>query len=77
MHCRVDPDTTVQAAFSVTTLDKTTRTAYNAIDWQPDTISIRKNTFNPLVNLKGGIAHWATGLTRLRMNTLVQTEWAG
>ena len=76
MHRRVDPDTTVQTTFSVNTLDKTTRTAYNAIDWQPDTISIHKHTFNPIINLKGGIAHWATGFTWLRINTLIQTEWA-
>jgi len=58
-------------------LDKTTRTADNAINWQPDIISIRKNTFSPVVNLKGGTAHWATGFTRLRMNTSVKAEWAG
>ena len=74
MHRRVDPDTTVQAAFSVTTLDKTTSIAYNAIDWQSDTISIRKHTFNPIINLKNGVTHRATGFTRIRMNTLVQTE---
>ena len=77
MHCRVDPDPTVQTTFSVTTLDKTTRTADNAINWQPDIISIRKRTFNPVVNLKNGVAHRALGFTRLRMITLVQTERAG
>ena len=74
MHCRVDPDPTIQTTFSVNTLDQATGTADNAIDWQPDTISIRKNTFNPVINLKDGVTHRATGFTRLRMNILVQTE---
>ena len=77
MHCNVDPDPTVQTTFSVTTLNKTARTADNAIlNWQPYIVSIRKHTFNPVVNLKGGIAYWALGFTRLRMNTMVQVEWA-
>jgi hypothetical protein len=76
MHCRVDFDPAVQTTFSVNTLDKTTRTADNTIDWQPDIISIRKNTFSPVVNLKGGTTHRATGFTRLRLNTLVHTERA-
>jgi hypothetical protein len=77
MNCHVDPDPAVQATFSVTTLDKTTRTADNAINWQPDIFSIRKDTFNPVINLKGGIAHWALGFTWLSINALVQAEWAG
>jgi len=77
MNCRVDPDTTVQTTFSVDTLDKATRTAYNAIAWQSDIFSIRKHTFNPIINLKDGVTHRATGFTRILMNTLVQTEWAG
>ena len=77
MHCNVDPDPTVQTTFSVTTLDKATRTADNTINWQPDIISIRKHTFNPVINLKGGVAHWATCFTRIRLNTLVHTERAG
>ena len=76
MHRRVDPDTAVQAAFSVTTLDKTTRTAYNAIDWQSDIFSIRKDTFNPVINLKVSTANRTPGLTWLRIYTLVQAEWA-
>ena len=76
MHRRVDPDPAVQTTFSVTTLDKSTRSTDNAINWQPDIISIRKHTFNPVINLKGGIAYWAFGFTRLRMNTMVQAEWA-
>ena len=77
MNCRVDPDPAVQTTFSVTALDKATRTADNAINWQPDIFSIRKDTFNPVINLKGGTAHWALGFARLRINTLVQAEWAG
>jgi hypothetical protein len=77
MDRRVDPDPAVQTTFSVTTLDKTTRTTDNAINWQPDIISIRKDTFNPVINLKGGIAHWALGFTWLRIDTLVQAKWAG
>jgi hypothetical protein len=76
MSCRVDPDPAVQTTFSVTTLNKTARTADDAINWQPDIISIRKHTFNPVINLKGGTANWALGFTRLRMNTMVQAEWA-
>ena len=75
MSCRVDPDPAVQTTFSVTTLNKTARTADNAINRQPDIISIRKDTFNPVVNLKGGLAHRAPGFTRLRINTLGQAEW--
>ena len=77
MHRHVDHDPTVQTTFSVTTLDKATRTADNAINRQSDIISIRKHTFNPVINFKGGTAYWATGFTRLRVNTLVQTERAG
>ena len=77
MHCRVDPDPTIQTTFSVNTLDQATRNADNAINWQPNIISIRRDTFNPVINLKDGVAYWARSCTRLRMNTLVQTEWAG
>ena len=63
MHRRVDPDPAVQTTFSVNTLDKTTRTADNAINWQPHIISIRKDTFNPVINLKGGIACYALGFS--------------
>ena len=55
MNRPVDPDPAVQTTFSVNTLDKATRTADNTINWQPDIISIRKHTFNPVVNLKSGI----------------------
>ena len=75
MHCCVDPNAAIKTTFSVTTLDKATRTAED-INWQPDIISIRKDTFNPVINLKDGIAHWALGFTRLRMDALVQAEWA-
>ena len=77
MNCNVDPDPTVQTTFPVTTLNKTARSADNAINWQPDIISIRKHTFNPIINLKDSIAHWALGFAWLRINTLVQTERAG
>jgi len=77
MHGCVDHDSAVQTTFSFNTLNKSTRTADNAINWQPHIISIRKDTFNPFVNLKGGVALRATGFTRLRMKTMVQTEWAG
>ena len=76
MDCRVDPGPAGQTTFSVSTLDKATRTADNAINWQPDIFRIRKHTFQPVINLKGDIALWALGLTRLRIITLVQTEWA-
>ena len=76
MDCRVDPDPAVKTTFYVTTLNKTDRTADDAINWQPDIISIRKHTLNPAINLKGGIANWALGFTRLSMNTMVQAEWA-
>jgi len=76
MHCRVDPDPAVQTTFSVDNLDKTARTADNAVNWQPDIFSIRKNTFNPVINLKDGIAHWAPGFARLRIYTVVQAKWA-
>jgi hypothetical protein len=59
MNCRADPDPAVQTNFSVNTLDKTTRTTDNAINRQPHFIGIRKDTFNPIINLKGGTAHWA------------------
>jgi hypothetical protein len=70
MNCPVDPDPAAQTIFSVTTLNKSTRTADNAINWQPDITSIRKDTFNPVVNLKGGIAHRALCFTWLRMYTV-------
>jgi len=76
MHGCVDPDPTAQTTFSVATLDKATRTTDNANNWQPDIISIRKHTFNPVINFKDGTAQWTTGFTRLYVNTLVQTEWA-
>ena len=70
MDCHVDPDPAVQTTFSVDTLDKATRTADDAINWQPDIFSIRKDTFNPVVNLKGGIACWALGFAWLRIYAL-------
>ncbi len=76
MNCRVDPDPAVQTTFSVTTLNKTARTADDAINWQPDILSIRKHTFNPVIILKGGIAHLALGFARFRMYTLVQAKCA-
>ena len=77
MQCPVDPDPAVQTTFSVNTLHKTTRTADNAIYWQSDIISIRKHTFSPIVNFKGGTAHRATGFTMPGFDTLVQAKWAG
>jgi len=77
MHCSVDPDPAVKTTFFVTTLDQATTTADNAINCQPDIISIRKHTFNPVINLKGGIACWALGFTWSGFDTLVQAEWAG
>jgi hypothetical protein len=76
MHCPVYFDPAVQTTFSVTTLNKPTRTADNAINWQFDIISIRKDTFHPVINLKGGIAYWALGFTMPGFDTLVQAEWA-
>ena len=70
MHCRMDLDPAVQTTFSVATLDKATKTADNTINRQPDIISIRKYTFNPVINLKGGIACWALGFTWLRIYAL-------
>jgi hypothetical protein len=74
MHCRVDPQTAVQTTFSVATLDKSTITADNAINWQPDIISIHKHTFSSVVNLKPSIAHRAFGFTMPGFNTSVQAE---
>ena len=70
MNCPVDPDPAVQTTFSVNTLDKATKTADDAINWQPYIFSIRKDTFNPVVNLKGGIACWALGFTWRRIYAL-------
>ena len=75
MNCHVDPHPTINATFSINTLDKSTRTADNAINWQLDNICISRYTFNPVINLKGGIAHRTQGLTRFRLYTLVQSEW--
>ena len=77
MHRPVDPYPAVQTTFSFNTLNKSTRTADNAINWQPYIISIRKDTFNPFVNLKGGIAYWALGFSWLRIYALFQAKWAG
>ena len=77
MHCRVDLYPTVQTTYSVIALDKATRTADNAIHRQPDIFSIRKDTFNPVINLKGGTAHWALGFTLPGFDTLIQAKWAG
>ena len=77
INSRVDPDPAEQTTFSVTTLDKATSTADNAANRQPDTIRIRKDTFYPVINLKGGAAYGATGSTVSGFDTLVQTKWAG
>ncbi len=76
MNCRVDPAPAVQTNFSVNTLDEATRTTDDTINWQSNTFSIRKYTFNPVVNFKSGLAYWALGFTRLRMYTLVQAKGA-
>jgi hypothetical protein len=70
MNCPVDPDPAVQTTFSVTTLDEATRTADNAINRQSNIFSIRKHKFNPVINLKGGIAYWALGFTWRRIYAL-------
>ena len=75
MYCHFDPHPAINATFSINTLDKSTRTEDNAINWQRDIICISEHTFNPVINLKGGIAHRTQGLTRLRLYTLVQAEW--
>jgi len=75
MHCRVDP--AVQTTFSFNTLNKSTRTADNAIKWQPDMFSVRKHTFNPVINFKDGTANWAPGFTLPGFDTPVQAKWAG
>ena len=76
MYCHFDPHPAINATFSINTLDKSTRTADNAINWQLDIICISEHTFNPVINLKGGgIAHRTQGLTRLRLYTLIQAEW--
>ena len=77
MHCSVDPEPAVQTTFSVTTLDKTARSTDDANNWQPDIFSILKDTFNPVINLKDGIAYWALGFTWLRIYALFQAKWAG
>ena len=77
MHRRVDPDPAVQTTFSGITLDKATRTADNAINRQPDIFSVRKHTFNPVINFKGGIAYYAMGFTLPGFDTPVQAKWAG
>ena len=74
MYCHVDPHPAINATFSINTLDKSTRTEDNAINWQRDIICISEHTFNPVINLKDGITHWALGFARLRLNTFVQTE---
>ena len=77
MNCPVDSDPAVQTTFSVISLDKTARTTDDAINRQPDIFSIRKDTFNPVINLKDGSANWALGFTLLGFDTSVQTKWAG
>ena len=77
MSWSVNPDPAVQTTFSGITLDKATITTDNAINRQPDIISVRKHTFNPVVNLKGGTAYRAPGFTLPGFDTLVQAEWAG
>jgi hypothetical protein len=77
MNCPVDSDPAVQTTFSVTALDKATRTVDDAINWKPDIFSIRKDAFNPVINFKSGTTHWATSFTLLRIYTMVQAEWAG
>ena len=77
MHCRVNPDPAVQTTFSGIILDKATNTADNAINRQPDIFSVRKHTFNPVINLKGGTAYRTPGFTLPGFDTLVQAEWAG
>jgi hypothetical protein len=77
MNGHVDPHPAINATFSINTLDKPTSAADNAIDWQPNIISIRKHTFNPVVNLKGGIAYRAPGFTMPGFDALVQAKWAG
>jgi uncharacterized protein GlcG (DUF336 family) len=76
MQFRVDTNSAVNTTFSATILDKSTKTTDNAINWQPYIFSIRKHTLNPVVNLEGGITHWALGFTMPRVDTLVQAEWA-
>ncbi len=77
MHCSVYRNPAVQTILILASLDKSTRSTDDADRWKSYFIGITEHTFNPVVNLKRGIAHRAPGFTLLRMNTLVQAERAG
>ena len=57
-------------------LDKSTRSTDDADNWKSDFIGITEHTFNPVVNLKRGIAHRALGFTWAGLDTLIQAKWA-
>ena len=52
------------------TIDLSGITTDNAINRQSNIFSIRKHKFNPVINLKGGIAYWALGFTWRRIYAL-------
>jgi len=77
MYCRVNPDPAVQTILILASLDKSTRSTDDADRWKFYFIGITKHTFNPVVNLKRGIAHRAPNFTLSGFNTLVRAKWAG
>ena len=77
MNCRIYHNPAVQTILILTSLNKTTRGTDNADSWKSDFIGITKDTFNPVVNFKHGIAHRATGFALPGFDTLVRAKWAG
>ena len=77
MNCRLDPDTAIEAPFFDITLDETASPADNATHRQADATTIRKDTFYPVINLKGGVTYRALGHTMPWFDGWAYTKWAG
>jgi len=45
------------------------------MDWQPQILGIRKDTFHPIIQFKFGMAHWAFHLAQLWFKGTC-TAWA-
>ena len=77
MNCRIYHNPAVQTILILTSLNKTTRGTDDADSWKSDFIGITKDTFNPFVNFKDGIAHRTPGFRMFGFDTLVRAERAG
>jgi len=77
LHRFTDFQTAVEATQLVSGLNKSTGTAYSALNWESEAFSVGKNAFTTVINFKCGIAMTAPGNPWIGLNEPVLAKWAG